>query len=57
MNTIDEFEIYRSSKENSQHLLNDKLSFLSHIIYNIAIDIIGGSDRGSKGTDKDNMSV
>jgi hypothetical protein len=51
MNAIEEFEIYRSSKENPQHLLKDKLSFecIYCGVYNTAIDIIGGSERGRKG--------
>lgn len=31
MNTIGEFEIYWSSRNKPQHLLNDKLSFESNI--------------------------
>ena len=54
MNTIEEFEIYRSSKENSQFLLNDKLAFESNIIYNRALAIISdGGFRTNSRSDKE----
>ena len=48
MNAVEEYEIYRASKLQTDQLLNDKVSFRSNLLYNTAIDIDGsaGNDNG-----------
>jgi hypothetical protein len=40
LNIIEEFEIYKAAKTQSDHILNEKQSFESNIIYNTAIQIL-----------------
>jgi hypothetical protein len=39
LNVIEEFEIYKAGKKQPQHILNEKASFESNLLYQSAIDI------------------
>jgi hypothetical protein len=39
LDTLEEFEIYKAGKKHPQHILNEKSSFESDILYEAALDI------------------